>query len=88
MSGKRFVYTAHFKKDYRRLPENIKQAFAKQIRFLQENPDHPSLDIKKMKDPRGIWRCKLTAGYRFTFQIDGDTYLLRRIGPHDVEKKP
>jgi hypothetical protein len=50
------------------------------------SPDHPSLDLKKMKDPRNIWRGKITAGCRFTFQILADGYLLRRIAPHDVER--
>ncbi len=32
---------------------------------------------------RKIWEARLTRGYRFTFVIDGDTYILRRVGSHD-----
>jgi mRNA-degrading endonuclease RelE of RelBE toxin-antitoxin system len=81
-------WTQRFKKDYKRLPEPIRRAFVKQVGLLLENPDHPSLDLKKMRDPRDIWRCKITAGYRMTFQIEDDAYVLRRVGPHDIEREP
>jgi hypothetical protein len=41
-----------------------------------------------MKDPRNIWRAKITEGYRFTFQIEEDAHVFRRIGPHDIEREP
>ena len=53
-----------------------------------ENPRHPSLHVKKMNDPRDIWEGRITRGYRFTFQIAGDTYILRRIGTHDILRTP
>jgi mRNA-degrading endonuclease RelE of RelBE toxin-antitoxin system len=84
----RFVFTRRFLKEYRRLPQTLQETADKQLRLLAENPDHPSLDIKKMHDPRGIWRCKVTSGYRFTFQIADDLFIFRRIGAHDIEKKP
>jgi len=55
---------------------------------MNQNGLLASLDLRKMTDPHNIWRCKITAGYRLTLQIKGDTYILRRIGPHDVEKRP
>ncbi len=85
---KGFRRTASFEKDFVRLPRTVKDAFWEQITLLLENPRHPSLDIKKMKGHREIWRAKITRGYRFTFQIEGEWYLLRRVGPHDVLKKP
>ena len=77
-----------FKKDYKRLPEHIKESFKKQLKLFLSDPDYPSLDIKKMQDPRNIYRGKITQGYRFTFQVEGDSYIFRRIGPHDITKKP
>jgi hypothetical protein len=41
-----------------------------------------------MEDPREIWEGRITQGYRFTFQIVGDIYLLRRIGTHDILRRP
>ena len=85
---KKIFRSRRFEKDYKRLPEHIKEAFKKQLSLFFSNPHHPSLDIKKMQDPRNIWRGKITEGYRFTFQVEEDAYLFRRIGPHDVEREP
>jgi mRNA-degrading endonuclease RelE of RelBE toxin-antitoxin system len=85
---KKILYARRFKKDYKRLPENIKEAFKKQLSLFFTNPRHPSLDIKKMQDPRNIWRGKITEGYRFTFQMEENCYIFRRIGPHDIEREP
>ncbi len=41
-----------------------------------------------MEDPRNIWEASVTMQYRFTFTRDGDRVYLRRIGTHDILKKP
>ena len=81
--------TKTFDKQYRNLPENIKKRANKQFSFLLENPHHPSLRVKKLKSKEYIWEARITRGYRFTFQMIGNTYLLRRIGKHDeVLRRP
>lgn len=77
-----------FKKYYRVLPEEIKKRVNKQFAILADNINHPSLRIKKMRDSRNIWEGRITDSYRFTFQIDGDVYILRKIGNHDILKNP
>jgi len=84
----RLYYTRSFREDYRRLPQSIKDRLSKQLGFLLENPGHPSLRLRKMVDPREIWEARVTRKYRLTFQIQGDLYLLRRVGPHDVLDNP
>lgn len=79
----RIYRTESFKKDYQNLPKEIQKRADKQLKFLLENPRHPSLQAKKMEDPRNIWEGRITKGYRFTFQITGETYTLRRIGKHE-----
>jgi len=37
-----------------------------------ENPQHPSLQIKKMKGYENHWEGRVTLHYRFTFMIEGD----------------
>ena len=47
--------------------------------------------MEGQRDPEGrdIWEARVTRAYRFTFVIDGDTYILRRVGPHeDVLRNP
>jgi len=80
--------TEKFKKQYRKLPPVIQDLVKKQLAFLLSNPKHPSLNIKKMNDPRNIWEGRVTYSYRFTFQIDGELYILRTIGTHDTLNKP
>ena len=84
----KFYLTERFKKQYKKLPQPIKKTTQKQLGLLLSNPDHPSLNIKKMQDPRNIWEGRITKSYRFTFQIEDDAYLLRNIGTHDILNKP
>jgi len=80
--------TEKFKRQYQKLPLPIQELAKKQLAFLLTNPQHPSLNTKKMQDPRNIWECRVTHSYRFTFQIAEDFYILRTIGTHDTLKKP
>jgi mRNA-degrading endonuclease RelE of RelBE toxin-antitoxin system len=89
----RAVFTRGFVHDYQHLPERIQRRFDSALVFLLSNLRHPSLRVKKMggqRDPEGrdIWEARVTQAYRFTFAIDGDTYILYRIGPHDIERRP
>ena len=84
----KLLLTKTFIRDYRYLPKEIQDATDKQPKILIENPRHPSLKLKKMNDPREIWEGRITASYRFTFQIEGDVYVLRRVGAHDTLKNP
>ena len=81
--------TERFKRAYRKLsPENRKQA-RKAIRLLLENPRHPSLRVKRVKGTHHIWEARGSRSCRLTFEIHGDTYLLRNIGEHDkVPERP
>jgi hypothetical protein len=58
------------------------------LEFLLSNPEHLSLNVKRMKDPREIWEGRVTQSYRFTFQITADSYIMRRVGTHDVLTNP
>ena len=84
----KLAFTKPFKQDYKGLPENIQELIDKQIAHLLENPKHPSLQIKKMEGRQTIWEARITKGYRMTFQIVGDTYLLRRAETHSILQRP
>ena len=76
--------TRPFDRDYARLPEEIKDRVDKQLALLLSNPRHPSLRLKKIRGTENIWELRITMGYRLTLQMAGDTFILRRIGPHNV----
>ena len=79
--------TQRFKRDYKKLPQAVKQQFAKQIRFLLDNPRHPSLNAHKMQGGP-FWEARVSGDYRFIYDITEDTYILRRIGTHDIYNNP
>jgi len=80
--------TKPFDEDYAALPESLKERADKEFILLMENPPHPSLRLKKIKGHPNIWEGRITKSYRFTFQILGEVYLLRRIGTHDILRTP
>jgi len=80
--------TRPFDRDYDLLSASIKDKTDRQFVLLLSNPQHPSLGIKKIKGHPDIWEGRVAKNYRFTFQIINETYLLRRIGTHDILRTP
>lgn len=86
----RLQYTSRFLRMYQRLPKEIRELVDNKLRLLLENPRHPSLRMKKMKmrGAEDIYEASVTMDYRITFQIEGDLYILRKVGTHDILRKP
>ena len=82
----RFRPTEQFTKDYERLPQRLQDRVDKALGLLLENPNHPSLQVKKIKGCENRWEGRVTLQYRFVFSIEGDAYLLLRVGTHDLLK--
>jgi mRNA interferase RelE/StbE len=86
----KIVFTKPFVEDYRNLSCNIQLQVDKSLSLLAKNPKHPSLRIKRIQGAYGkIFEGRVSENYRLTFLIEKDTYLLRRVGPHNQAlKKP
>lgn len=84
----RVCTTKPFDRDYTLLPADIQKRFEEKLKLFTSNPFHPSLRSKKMEDHRDIWEASITMQYRFTFIRTRDTIYLRRVGTHDVLRKP
>lgn len=80
--------TQRFRRDYEHLSPEIQRQIDDQLARLLSNPRHPSLLVKKIQGTQKIWELRITRSYRLTFQIEGDFYILRRAGPHDVLRHP
>ena len=78
--------TESFLKDYRRLPAEVKSRVEKQLSYLIENPQHPSLKVKKLKGT-DKYEIRVSRGYRLTFRYIDQVLELRRVGTHDILKK-
>jgi mRNA-degrading endonuclease RelE of RelBE toxin-antitoxin system len=78
----REIRTSHFKRSYKKLPKEIRLAFAKQMRFLVTDIRHPSLRAKKYDETSGIWQARITNNVRLYFKIEGDICYLIEIEKH------
>ena len=75
-----------FWNDYNALSEDIRLRADKQFTLLQANPQHPSLQFKKIGERHGneIWSARVTLKYRaLAIKLD-DEYLWFWIGEHNV----
>ena len=86
--AKKLRILSAFKKDYKKLPSAIKDKVDKHLEFLISNPGHPSLNLHPIRGTKGIWEAYVDYHYRFTFEIEEDFYVLRRVGIHDIIKNP
>ncbi len=79
-----YRFTKSFKKQYKRLPKEIQDAFDKKLQLFLEDMSHPSLRVKRIQGTKDRWEGSITMKYRFTFQISGDTVIFRAIGSHRI----
>ena len=83
-----FFWTDPFKKDYGRLPKDIRERTDRVFERLSENSRHPSLHVKKMESHSDIWEARVSDNYRITFQFVEEGILLRRVGTHNILRQP
>jgi len=76
-------FSKSFRHDYHKLSHEIQQATDEAVNLLLSNPRYPSLRSKKLPNSH-VWYARVNRAYRFTFQIDGDTITLRRVGTHEI----
>jgi hypothetical protein len=77
---------ADFWNDYHALPIDIRTRADKQFTLLKDNPQHPSLQFKKLgeRNAQGIWSARVTLKYRALAVRFSDEYLWFWIGEHSV----
>lgn len=63
-------------------PAPVRRAFNKQLRFLLQNLNHPSLNAKKYDQAEDLWQARVNQSWRFYFNIESDTYIIRDVVPH------
>lgn len=84
----KLIRTDPFKEDFQKLPEEIKRRAEKALRLLAGDLRHPSLRTRIVDKKKRIWKANINGGYRFTFQIEKDAYLLRAVGSHEEMLRP
>jgi len=73
-----------FWQKYLALPQEVRDRADKQFSLLKENPQHPSLQLKKVGERLGqeIWSARVTLNYRALAIKRPDGYLWFWIGDH------
>ena len=80
-------FTNAFEADYDHLRNQIQKQTHKALKLLAANPQHPSLQVKRIQGTHDVWEARVTLAYRLTFNWKGDLITLRRVGMHDILKK-
>ncbi|HRN70295.1 MAG TPA: type II toxin-antitoxin system RelE/ParE family toxin [Candidatus Woesebacteria bacterium] len=65
-----------------KLPKNIVRKLHKQIYFLLDDIQHPSLHSKKLQGTE-IWEARVDYHYRFTFIVKANSIVILTVGMHD-----
>ena len=78
--------TTGFWKEYWALPQEIRSRADQRFSLLKANPQHPSLQFKKLGERHGqeIWSPRVTLNYRALAIKRADGYLWFWIGGHDT----
>ena len=84
----RFTRTEAFKRDFRGLDGDSRGRVEAALLKMAENPRHPSLRTRKMEGRPDIWEARASRTHGITFHWEGEDIILRRVGTHDVLRRP
>ncbi len=73
--------TPEFWFHYRQLPEDVQRTADKNYQLLADNPQHPSLHFKKIRDD--FWSVRVGRRFRALATEEGGDFVWFWIGPHD-----
>lgn len=79
--AQKLIVAPSFRKDYQKLPCRLQQKADKQLRFLAENPHHPSLKMHRLGDT-DYWEFYVDSFYRGVCRRDGGDIELLWVGTH------
>jgi len=80
------TYSARFEKQYRKLPDAIKELFEQKEDSFMANPFHDNLRTHKLKGAlTGYYAFSLNNKYRAMFSFENDQCVrFHCIGTHDI----
>ena len=67
---------------YRRLPSHVRKQAQDSYRFFILNPQHPSLDFKRVSQRRPVYSIRVSIDYRALGVLEQDEIVWFWIGPH------
>ena len=80
--------TRGFRDAYALPPHKTREQARKANKLFEENPSHPSLNLKKVDEENNIYSAPVGLGYRALGKLDGSDIVWYWIGPHgEYDKK-
>ncbi len=78
-------YSKDFKKQWDKLPQEVKGSAISKEKIFKEFPLHPSLRLHPLKGKlKGLWSLSINMQYRIIFQTEGEEAVFISIGKHDI----
>ncbi len=77
-----------FIKDYTKLPDDKQKKVDRLLNLLKQDLYHPGLNARKMTGKEQIWEARVDVHYRMTFKIEGELLVMRRVGTHEIYRRP
>ncbi len=74
--------TPRFWAAYRDLPDDVQETARKAYRLFRDNPQHPSLQFKKVHSREPIYSVRISLGYRAVALLENDEVTWFWIGSH------
>jgi mRNA interferase RelE/StbE len=72
-----------FVEAYADLTSDERERVDKALRLLADDWRYPSLQVKRVLGTEDIWEARASLSLRITFELAGDTIILRNVGAHD-----
>ncbi len=67
---------------YRRLPEHVRRRARESYGFFAADPNHPSLEFKRVSGRRPVYSARVSIGYRALGVLEQGDIVWFWIGPH------
>lgn len=82
------IVPQNFKKVLQRKERLMRDAVARCVKLLGEDPRHPGLQVHKLKGVTGIWEAYVDGANRVTFEWSSNgKIVLRNNCNHDILKR-
>jgi mRNA-degrading endonuclease RelE of RelBE toxin-antitoxin system len=82
------TFSKRFFVEYENLERSVQKRIDRKLQLLSQNIQYPGLGVKKMVNTGNIYEARVDIHNRMTFQIHGDIILMRRVGTHEIYRKP
>jgi hypothetical protein len=75
--------TREFRQLFGQLPEAVRETTRKNYKLWKRNPQHPSLQFKRVHSSEPLYSVRVGIGWRVLGFLDNDTVTWFWIGSHD-----